>query len=130
MPTGEPAPDSTQGHPLRQCATSAFNSQGVTAHLLRGAAAFALLYAAVSLRVEHPGWALGALGLSFVAMRGGPVCWITGLVEAMVRRWRTMRTGRRHGARVTSKWTPLRTTDRGTTQDTEPSEKISAPRTP
>jgi hypothetical protein len=88
MPAGEPAPDPIQDHPLRQCAINAFTSQTVTAHLLRGALAFALLYAAVSLRLEHPGWALAAVGLSFVAMRGCPVCWTTGLVEAIGRRWR------------------------------------------
>jgi hypothetical protein len=130
MPTGEPAPDPIEGRPLRQCAISAFNSQSVTANLLRGAAAFALLYAAVSLRLEHPGWALVAVGLSFVAMRGGPVCWTTGLVEAIVRRWRAMKAGRQHGPRVTSKRTLLHTTDGGTNQDTESSEEISVPRTP
>jgi hypothetical protein len=96
MPTGEPASDPIQGHPLRQCAIGAFTSQTVTARLLRGAVAVALLYAAVSLRLEHPGWALGAVALSFVAMRGGPVCWATGLVEALVRRWRAMKAGQQH----------------------------------
>jgi hypothetical protein len=97
MPTGEPAPDPIQEHTLRQCAIGAFTSQTVTAHLLRGVLAFALLYAAVSLRLEYPGWALAAVALSFVAMRGCPVCWTTGLVEAIGRRWRGMRGGRGPG---------------------------------
>ncbi|MDP3760668.1 MAG: hypothetical protein Q8R01_09165 [Ramlibacter sp.] len=73
---------------MRKSANSAFASRTVAGHLIRGAMAFALLYAAVSQQHTHPLWALLAGGLALVAMRGCPVCWTIGLVEALVQRWR------------------------------------------
>lgn len=70
---------------LRKSATGAFASQTLTSHLLRGTAAFALLYAAVSQQHAHPAWALLAGALSLVAMRGCPVCWTIGLIQRLAR---------------------------------------------
>ncbi len=78
---------------LRKSATGAFASQSLAGHLVRGAAAFALIYAALAYQHEYPLWALGAGALSLVAMRGCPVCWTIGLIETAAQRWRAMRAG-------------------------------------
>lgn len=61
-----------------------FASQTLTAHLFRGAAAFGLLYWAISQQHTHPVWALAAGALALVAMRGCPVCWAIGLVQTVI----------------------------------------------
>ena len=61
-------------------------SRTLTRHLLRGAIAAALLYAAISQQDSAPGWSVLAGLLAFVAMRGCPACWTIGLVETICRR--------------------------------------------
>ena len=65
-----------------------FATRTLTGHLLRGAVAFGLLYAAISQQHAHPGWSLLAGALALVAMRGCPVCWAIGLVETVTQRVR------------------------------------------
>jgi len=72
-----------------------FASRTLTAHLIRGAIAVALLWAVLEYQQEHAGWALLAGALSLVALRGCPVCWTIGLVETVGQRWRAMRAGHR-----------------------------------
>lgn len=66
---------------LRKSADALFVSQSLAGHLVRGAAAFALLYWAAVYYREHPGFALTAVVASLVAMRGCPMCWIGGLFD-------------------------------------------------
>lgn len=63
-----------------------FATQTLTGHLIRGAAAIALLYAAVSQQQAHVGWSLLAGLAALVALRGCPVCWAVGLVETVQQR--------------------------------------------
>jgi fatty acid desaturase len=63
-----------------------FCSTSVTQHLLRGAAAAALLACAVALFQTHIFWALLAVGGALLLMRGCPMCWLMGLFEAIARR--------------------------------------------
>ena len=88
---------------LRKSADGVFATQTFTGHLVRGAAAFALLYFAISQQHAHTGWALLAGGLALVAMRGCPVCWTIGLVETAMQRlkasaWLRHRFAARHGS--------------------------------
>jgi len=71
-----------------------FASQTLTEHLLRGAAAGALLYFAFSQGNDYPLWAFGAGALALVAMRGCPVCWTIGLIETATQRWKAITAGR------------------------------------
>lgn len=66
-----------------KAATGLFASQSLAGHLLRGAAAFALLYWAVVHQQAQPFMALLAGAGALVAMRGCPVCWAIGLVETV-----------------------------------------------
>lgn len=66
-----------------KAATGVFASQSLAGHLLRGAAAFMLLYWAVVHQQTQPFVALLAGAGALVAMRGCPVCWIVGLVETI-----------------------------------------------
>ncbi len=73
-----------------KAATGLFASQSLAGHLLRGAAAFALLYWAITHQHTQPAMALLAGAGALVAMRGCPVCWTIGLVETLgqkFRRW-------------------------------------------
>ncbi len=65
-----------------------FATQTLSGHLIRGGAAFALLYAAISQQHAHPGWSVLAGLLALVAMRGCPACWTIGLVETIQQRLR------------------------------------------
>ena len=65
-----------------------FATQTLSGHLVRGAVAFALLYAAISQQVAYPGWSVLAGLLALVAMRGCPACWTIGLVETIQQRLR------------------------------------------
>jgi len=63
-----------------------FASRSLAEHLLRGAAAFALLWWAIAHQYTHMGWSLGAGLLAIVALRGCPVCWAIGLAETVRQR--------------------------------------------
>ena len=58
-----------------------FASRTITAHLMRGLIAAALIAWAVLQQVAHPALALTAAVLAVVAMRGCPLCWTLGLLE-------------------------------------------------
>jgi ABC-type taurine transport system ATPase subunit len=63
-----------------------FATRALTAHVIRGAVAFALLYLAIEQQHRHPvASSLGGL-LALVAMRGCPVCWTIGLAETIRQR--------------------------------------------
>lgn len=76
---------------LRKSKDGVFASQTLTGHLLRGAVAIGLLYAAISQQHAYPVWAMVSGILALVVMRGCPVCWTVGLVETIalrLPRWR------------------------------------------
>jgi hypothetical protein len=60
-----------------------FGSTFLTAHLMRGAAAAALLAWAIVHQAAHPWLSLGAGAAALVALRGCPMCWTVGLVETL-----------------------------------------------
>jgi hypothetical protein len=60
-----------------------FGSAFLGAHLMRGAAAAALLAWAIVDQAEHPWASLGAGVAALVALRGCPMCWTVGLVETL-----------------------------------------------
>jgi nicotinamide riboside transporter PnuC len=60
-----------------------FATQTLTGHVIRGAAAFALLYVAIEQQHLHPVASLFAGLLALAAMRGCPACWTIGLVETI-----------------------------------------------
>ena len=60
-----------------------FGSAFLGAHLLRGAAAAALLACAIVDEAAHPWLSLGAGVAALVALRGCPMCWTLGLVETL-----------------------------------------------
>lgn len=68
---------------LRKSEASIFATQTLTGHLIRGTAAFALLYATISQQHAHPGWSVLAGLAALVAMRGCPMCWTIGLIETI-----------------------------------------------
>jgi hypothetical protein len=65
-----------------------FGSAFMGAHLLRGAAAAALLAWAIVHQTGRPWLSLGAGGAALVALRGCPMCWAMGLVETLSQRRR------------------------------------------
>ena len=65
-----------------------FATQTLSGHLIRGVAAFALLYVSVGQQNAHPGWSVLSGLLAFVALRGCPACWTIGLVETIRQRLR------------------------------------------
>ena len=71
-----------------------FGSAFLGAHLMRGAAAAALLAWAIVHQTAHPWLSLGAGVAALVALRGCPICWTVGLVETLSqgRRDSTIRT--------------------------------------
>jgi hypothetical protein len=71
---------------LDRSETGLFASRTVSGHVLRGAVAFILLYAAIRQQHAHPVWSLLAGLMALVAMRGCPVCWTIGLVESIHQR--------------------------------------------
>ena len=60
-----------------------FGSAFLGAHLMRGAAAAALLAWAIVHQTTHPWLSLGAGVAALVALRGCPMCWTVGLVETL-----------------------------------------------
>lgn len=63
-----------------------FCSTSVSVHLLRGAAALGLIFAAIYLSSYGVVWsALAGLG-AIVLLRGCPMCWLMGLSETMQRK--------------------------------------------
>jgi hypothetical protein len=64
-----------------------FASKSVGAHVVRGAVAAVLIGWAVVYQTSHPVFAIGALVVAVVAMRGCPMCWTVGLFETIGRRW-------------------------------------------
>ena len=73
---------------LERSPSGLFATRTVSGHLIRGAVAFALLYAAIGLHHAHPYWSVLAGLLALVAMRGCPACWAIGLVETIRQRRR------------------------------------------
>ena len=63
-----------------------FATRTLSGHLLRGAAAFGLMYLAVAQQQAHPLRALAAGLAALVVMRGCPMCWAIGLVETVQQR--------------------------------------------
>jgi hypothetical protein len=72
-----------------------FSSRSIAGHLLRGAAAFALLAAALRHQASHPVAAAAAGLLALAALRGCPVCWGIGLAETVSQRIAARRARRR-----------------------------------
>lgn len=60
-----------------------FGSAFLGAHLMRGAAAAALLAWAIVYQTAHPWLSLGAGVAALVALRGCPMCWTVGLVKTL-----------------------------------------------
>lgn len=60
-----------------------FGSAFLGAHLMRGAAAAALLAWAIVHQTAHPWLSLGAGVAALVALRGCPMCWTVGLVKTL-----------------------------------------------
>jgi hypothetical protein len=73
-------------HLLKKSSTGFFASQTLTGHLIRGGAAFALLYFAIGQQHVHPFYAVAAGLAALAAMRGCPVCWTIGLLETVQQR--------------------------------------------
>ena len=73
---------------LAKSADGLFATQTLSGHLIRGAVAFALFYAAIGQQHAHQGWSVTAGLMALVAMRGCPVCWTIGLVETIQQRLR------------------------------------------
>ncbi|MBI3401558.1 MAG: hypothetical protein HY048_09080 [Acidobacteria bacterium] len=60
-----------------------FGSRTVVAHLIKGVTAATLLSWAYLYQSSEPAFAIGALVLAIVAMRGCPMCWLIGLIETI-----------------------------------------------
>jgi len=65
-----------------------FGSTSIAAHLTRGVIAAALIAWAVLHQSSNPAFAVIAIVLAIVAMRGCPMCWALGLVETIGNRMR------------------------------------------
>ena len=65
-----------------------FASRSIAAHLTRGVVAAALIGWAALHQSSNPAFAVIAIGLAVVAMRGCPMCWVLGLVETFGNRIR------------------------------------------
>ena len=63
-----------------------FCSTSITSHLLRGAAAAALIFSAIYLRQFALLWSVLAVGGALVLMRGCPMCWTLGLFATIGQR--------------------------------------------
>ena len=63
-----------------------FCSSSVSVHLLRGAAALALIAAAFWLSDIGLVWSILAIAGAVVLMRGCPMCWLMGLLETLMQR--------------------------------------------
>jgi len=60
-------------------------SSSVSVHLLRGAAAIALIFTAIFLSSYGLVWSVAASIGAVVLLRGCPMCWLMGLFETMKR---------------------------------------------
>jgi len=60
-----------------------FASRTVIGHLMRGGIAAALIAWALLDQASDPAFAVVAILLAVVAMRGCPLCWTLGLVETL-----------------------------------------------
>jgi hypothetical protein len=60
-----------------------FASRTVIGHLMRGGIAAALIAWALLHQASDPAFAMVAILLAIVAMRGCPMCWTLGLVETI-----------------------------------------------
>lgn len=60
-------------------------SNSVTVHLLRGAAAIGLIFAAIFLSSYGLIWSVATGIGAVVLLRGCPMCWLMGLFETMKR---------------------------------------------
>ncbi len=69
-------------------AKTAFASNGLLEHALRGALGFGALWWAISISAERPIASLALAGLALLAFRGCPICWTIGLAETA---WRAFR---------------------------------------
>ena len=76
---------------FERSASGLFASRSLRAHLLRGAAAVALLAWALAHQGSDPLWALSAGAGALIALRGCPVCWTVGLVETLAQKWKAAR---------------------------------------
>ena len=65
-----------------------FGSTSIAAHLTRGVIAAALIGWVVIDQFSSPAFAVIAIALAIVAMRGCPMCWVLGLVETVGNRMR------------------------------------------
>jgi hypothetical protein len=65
-----------------------FASTTIAAHLTRGVIAAALIAWAALHQSSNPAFAVIAIVLAIVAMRGCPMCWALGLVETIGNRMR------------------------------------------
>ena len=65
-----------------------FASASIAAHLTRGVIAAALIAWAVLHQSSNPAFAVIAIVLAIVAMRGCPMCWALGLVATVANRVR------------------------------------------
>lgn len=63
-----------------------FGSAFLSAHLIRGVAAAALLTWAIVHQTAYPWLSLGAGVAALVAFRGCPMCWTAGLIETLAQR--------------------------------------------
>jgi hypothetical protein len=75
-------------HLLGKSPGSLFATRTLSGHLLRGAAALALLAMAIGQQVSHPVLSLVAGLLALVLLRGCPICWLIGLIETVRQRLR------------------------------------------
>ncbi|HMC14258.1 MAG TPA: hypothetical protein VKI18_01410 [Albitalea sp.] len=66
--------------------TGVFASASLAGHLIRGAAAAALIACALSIEGTHPAIALLAGAAGMLALRGCPICWAVGLAETIAQR--------------------------------------------
>jgi hypothetical protein len=71
---------------FRRAECGVFASRSITAHLIRGAIAAALLTWAWLHQSSNPVTAATALIVSLFAMRGCPTCWTMGLFETIAHR--------------------------------------------
>ena len=67
----------------RKVAVTMFASRTVIGHLMRGGIAAALIAWALLDQASDPAFAVVAILLAVVAMRGCPLCWTLGLVETL-----------------------------------------------
>lgn len=70
--------------------TGMFGSATLVAHLMRGAAAAALITWAIIHQTSDPWLSAGAGVAALVALRGCPMCWTVGLIETLAKRRRAL----------------------------------------